>query len=281
MGFQIPPDAIGEFKLQATNGSAEYGRSGGGTAIFEVKSGTNQIHGTGYEYLRNTVLNAVPWMANATDTGCNGHACNPKNQQNEWGVTAGAPIRKDKAFIFGYYDGFKLIQSGGGGVGTIPSLDMQQGNLTYYPLPVYDPTLTVQANAIGAPLCGPVVCDSRNWQANGSGGLTLPANYTGTAIVSQQYFDRVTKLVLPYMPKPNVGAAHAITSNFSTYVANPQSTYEYGFKGDYVFNEKNRVNLYYGVGQYSTPNTPAFLVPWPEAVSPLSTLPAMCDLTTT
>src|SRR5207245_6508539 len=56
--LQMPPDAVQEFKLESTNGSAEYGRSGGGTASFQVKSGTNQIHGSAYEFLRNDALNA-------------------------------------------------------------------------------------------------------------------------------------------------------------------------------------------------------------------------------
>ena len=68
--LQIPPDAIGEFKLEATNPPAEYGRSVGGTASFVMKSGTNQIHGSAYEYVRNTALNANPWFTNAANPGC-------------------------------------------------------------------------------------------------------------------------------------------------------------------------------------------------------------------
>ena len=120
--LQMPPDAIGEFKLEATNPPAEYGRSVGGTASFVMKSGTNQIHGTAFEYVRNTALNANPWFANASNPGCDANGrpatgsytrsmrCKAPYKQNEFGVTAGGAIKKDKAFIFGYYDGFRLIQ---------------------------------------------------------------------------------------------------------------------------------------------------------------------------
>ena len=56
--FQVPPDAVGELKLMATNSSAEFGRSAGGAASFQIKSGSNQIHGTAFEFLRNDVLDA-------------------------------------------------------------------------------------------------------------------------------------------------------------------------------------------------------------------------------
>jgi len=69
--LQIPPDAIGEFKLEATNPPAEYGRSVGGTASFVMKSGTNQIHGTAFEYVRNTALDANQWFTNASYAGPN------------------------------------------------------------------------------------------------------------------------------------------------------------------------------------------------------------------
>src|SRR5439155_18134273 len=93
--LQVPPDAIQEFKLEATNGQAEYGRSGGGAASFQVKSGTNQIHGSAFEFLRNDALNARNFFQPNVS----------KYKQNEFGATAGGPIKKNKVFIFGWYDG--------------------------------------------------------------------------------------------------------------------------------------------------------------------------------
>src|SRR5579863_208340 len=109
--LQIPPDAIQEFKLESTNGSAEYGRSAGGAASFQVKSGTNQIHGEAYEFFRNDALNARNFFQPDIT----------KYKQNEFGANAGGPIRKDKAFIFGYYDGFRLDQGVSTGLASVPT----------------------------------------------------------------------------------------------------------------------------------------------------------------
>ena len=108
--LQIPPDAIQEFKLEATNAPAEYGRTGGGAVSFQVKSGTNQIHGSAFEYLRNDALNARNFFQPDVTP----------YKQNEFGFTAGGPIKKNKAFIFGWYDGFRLSQGVSTGLATVP-----------------------------------------------------------------------------------------------------------------------------------------------------------------
>jgi len=76
-----------------------------------VKSGTNQIHGSAYEFLRNDALNARNFFQSDVSP----------DKQNEFGVTAGGPIKRDKAFIFGYYDGFRLTQGVSSGLATIPT----------------------------------------------------------------------------------------------------------------------------------------------------------------
>jgi Carboxypeptidase regulatory-like domain len=96
VGF--PPDAVGGFKMITLNAPAEYGHSGGGIAAFTTKSGTNQLHGSVYEYFRNDVLDARGFFSPTT----------PTNRQNEFGFTVGGPIHKDKTFFFGWYNGFRL-----------------------------------------------------------------------------------------------------------------------------------------------------------------------------
>src|SRR5439155_6236427 len=86
-------DAIGEFKVQQSNYSAEYGETGGGIANFVMKSGTNQFHGTAYDYVRNNILNAAGLETNAfglTKTSV---------KDNNFGATLGGPIRKDRTFF--------------------------------------------------------------------------------------------------------------------------------------------------------------------------------------
>jgi len=92
------PDAVAEFKILTNNYDAEFGRSSGGIVNQVIKSGTNQIHGTAFEFLRNDVLNARDFFLPQDQ---------PKGsfKRNVFGGTVGAPIRKDKTFIFGAYQG--------------------------------------------------------------------------------------------------------------------------------------------------------------------------------
>lgn len=89
------PDAVQEFKILTNNYDAEFGRSSGGIVNQVIKSGTNQIHGTGFEFLRNDVFNARDFFLTER----------PSFKRNVFGGTLGGPIRKDKTFIFGSYQG--------------------------------------------------------------------------------------------------------------------------------------------------------------------------------
>lgn len=96
---QLTPDAVGEFKVVTANASAEYGRSSGAVINATMKSGTNELHGTLWEYLRNTELNAVGFFRPA--------AGKPVLQRNQFGFTVGGPIVKNRAFFFADWEGFR------------------------------------------------------------------------------------------------------------------------------------------------------------------------------
>jgi hypothetical protein len=101
MGGDMGVDAIQEFSVLTSNVSAEYGRTSGGVINAITKSGTNQFHGSAYEFLRNDHLDAANFFENA--------AGNKKAsfRQNQFGVAAGGPIRKDKLFVFGDYEALR------------------------------------------------------------------------------------------------------------------------------------------------------------------------------
>jgi outer membrane receptor protein involved in Fe transport len=94
-----PPDALQEVKVLTNSFSAEYGRNAG--AVFNVvtKSGTNQLHGSLWEFLRNQDLNARNFFA---------PSAKPQLIQNQFGAAAGGPIMKDKLFVFGAYEGLRI-----------------------------------------------------------------------------------------------------------------------------------------------------------------------------
>ncbi len=94
-----PLDAISEFTVQTSNYSAEFGASAGGVVNVVTKSGTNQIHGTAYDYLRNSTLDAANYFA------VNGHK--PLLVQNQYGASLGGPVVKDHAWLFGAYEGLR------------------------------------------------------------------------------------------------------------------------------------------------------------------------------
>ena len=95
------PDAVQEFKVETDNYSAEYGRAGGAIINATIRSGTNQIHGVAYDYLRNTVLNAFgPFI---------GTGVKPTLVQNQFGGTFGGPIKRDKLFYFADFEGLRNV----------------------------------------------------------------------------------------------------------------------------------------------------------------------------
>src|SRR5246127_916057 len=89
-----PPDALAEVAIQTSSFSAEFGHSAGAVVNASIKSGTNQIHGSLWEYFRNTNLDAINWNAGPG-------AMVPPYHQNQFGATLGFPIWKDKLFYFG------------------------------------------------------------------------------------------------------------------------------------------------------------------------------------
>jgi hypothetical protein len=132
------PDALAEFKVETDNYSAEYGRSTGAVINATIKSGTNQLHGTAWEFLRNTDLNAVGFFKPV-----NGEK--PPFNQNQFGAAMGGPIRKDKMFIFGDYEGFRRVAHPVQ-FATLPTPDAKAGK---FGIPVQNPlTGTVYSDGV-------------------------------------------------------------------------------------------------------------------------------------
>jgi hypothetical protein len=95
-------DAIQEFRVSTSNVSPEFGRFAGGVVNMATKSGENKFHGTAYEFLRNRVFNANNFFDNRNGTD------RPIWTQNQYGAAVGGPIRKDKTFFYGSWEGWKL-----------------------------------------------------------------------------------------------------------------------------------------------------------------------------
>ena len=137
---QPSPDAVAEFKVITSNFSAEYGRVGGAVVNAVMRSGTNQFHGTVYEFLRNTSLNAVGYFKPTGNV-------KPPLQRNQYGLTIGGPIVKNRVFFFADYEAFRQIQKQLAFV-SLPSMSDRAGTL---PVPVVNPQTGV-VYAAGTPV---------------------------------------------------------------------------------------------------------------------------------
>jgi hypothetical protein len=126
---QPSPDAVAEFKVITSDFAAEYGRVGGGVINVAMRSGTNEFHGTAYEFLRNTDLNADGYQFNPTVFH------KPTLQRNQFGATLGGPLIKNRLFFFVDYEGQRQLQNYLN-FDTIPTLNDRSGIL---PVTVRDP----------------------------------------------------------------------------------------------------------------------------------------------
>ena len=219
-------DAVSEINIQTNGYTAEYGRAAGGVINVTLKSGTNALHGSLFEYMQNKVLDANTWT--------NNRAGQPRGPfvQNQFGATAGGPIRKNKLFMFGDYQGTRIADSGGSvpnlgysGYTTIPTAAMKTGDFSSLLGPSYTGTdvngqpVTVQKGAIYDPM-------STTYQTN-SGGFQIPVARTmfpGNIIPANRMDSAWAKIIQLY-PNPN---QPVITGNA------PTNDYFYNTRGALV-----------------------------------------------
>ncbi len=137
-----PPDALREFNVQTNMSSGQYGRAAGANVNIVTQSGGNQFHGTAWEFLRNTHLDARNFFNPEVSTF----------HQNQFGGTLGGPIRKNKLWAFGWYEGFRKTL-GSTILELVPTSAQLAGNLSSLPQ-IYNPFSTRQTgtDAQGNPL---------------------------------------------------------------------------------------------------------------------------------
>jgi hypothetical protein len=198
-----PLDTLSEFSVQTSNFSAEYGASAGAVVNAITRSGSNEIHGSAYEFLRNDQMDAVNFFALA--------GSKPLLVQNQYGGSLGGPIKRNRAWLFGGYEQLDNhtdlpTQS------TVPSLANRAGN--FGATPIYNPFSTV-ANPAGA----------------GYVRTLFPNNTIPASDISQ-----ITVQLLDSFPAPNVPGSSTLFS----YNAPQVSTTENGvIRGDVQVTSKD------------------------------------------
>jgi len=126
----VSTDAVDEFKVLQSNFTAEYGQAGDGIVNLTVKSGTNELHGSAYDFLRNKSLDANNWFNNLQDLQ------RPVDTQNDFGATVGGPVYipkvyngRNKTFFFFAYEGFRF-RTGGSSTVSMPNENFRKGDFS-------------------------------------------------------------------------------------------------------------------------------------------------------
>ncbi|PYV34948.1 MAG: hypothetical protein DMG22_03920, partial [Acidobacteria bacterium] len=218
-------DAIGEFKVQMTNYSAEYGETGGGIANFSLKSGSNQFHGSLFDYNKNPKFNAAGLIVNAFPD-----LAKDNEKENNFGGTLGGPVRKDHTFFFFSYEGDRFRSFAYSGAVTIPTKAMDGGD--------FSEILGAQVStcgstgdqpcvdALGRPILKNAIYDPTSTRTVTGGQVdpvtNLMANFDATIRdpfpgnqIPQSEFSKATSTLLPLFPAPLFGGTSRNTPEFS------------------------------------------------------------------
>jgi len=213
-------DAISQFEVVTDGYSAEYGRSSSGVVSVSIKSGTNQLHGTGYGFFRNDALDATPFFAGKT----------PYNR-TDYGSSIGGPFIKNKLFGFGDFELLRLIESATSH-DTLPTAAERTG---CFPGPVYDPATYSNGTRQAFPQV-----------------TTATANCpVGSYQISQKRLDAVALQLLQNVPIPTAGG----TFNY-TYVAPAnQFPVKYDFRIDNNLTDKQTLFFRWSLQNQNYPAT--------------------------
>ena len=161
-------EALQEFKIQTNAYSAEFGRSSGAVVNATIKSGTNSVHGSVYEFLRNDVLDANNFFSNALG------APKPRRQRNQFGAAVGGPLIKNKTFWFGDYEGLRDRE----GVPRVRQV----------------PTAAEKAGLFSTAVVDPFAAGRPEFSKNAAGQWVIPQNR----------WDPVGAAIVKLIPDPNV-----------------------------------------------------------------------------
>ncbi len=253
MGAAIIPnlDSIREFRVLTSNFDAEYGNFSGGQVLVTTKSGTNSLHGSAFEFLRNTDLDARNYFATER----------AKYDRNQFGATVGGPIRNNKVFFFADYQGTRMTEGVETGLISVPSMQNRAGNFSDLAGSL---TGSVNgqywANLLSQKL-GYAVQPGERYYTPGcvsSAQCVLP-----NAQVPARALSAPAKALLPFIPEPNQGG-----STFSTSAGNQNlgddkgairidGNTRWGSLSAYYFTDDYRMDNPYPTGQGGA-NVPGF-----------------------
>lgn len=238
--IQTPVDALADFKIQTNNYNAEFGRAAGAVLNATVKSGTNQLHGDVWEFLRNDVLDGNDYFQN--------HAGKPRPrfQRNQYGFTIGGPVMlpriydgRKKTFFFGDYEGTRVNQ-GNTITGTVPTVLERSSGYTNFSELISLQSGNNKADAAGNVYPLGTILDPATTTPYGSSYIRTP--FAGN-MISQSRLDPSAIELLNLLPPPTYST---LLNNYVTSPTNVDSFNNFDVRIDRVLGGKD-----YLFGRYS------------------------------
>src|SRR5215472_5420966 len=227
----VSTDAVEEFKVMQSNFTAEYGQAGDGIVNLTVKSGTNDLHGSGYDFLRNKSLDANNWFNNLQGLK------RPVDTQNDFGATIGGPVfiprvydGRNKTFFFFAYEGFRF-RTGGSNTASFPNEDFRKGDFS-----------AICTAGFTNGLCNDLtqqIYDPTTHAPVPSNTLSNDPNFTESKVMAN---------IFGLLPQTN----GAINNNVVDTTVNSTTANLYDVKIDHSFSDKHRIS---GGFDYDNTNT--------------------------
>jgi len=215
-------DGIQEFKVLTNSYTAEYGRAAGAVVNMTLKSGTNSLHGTAFEFVRNEKLDAKNFFDSPT-------AVKPPFKRNQFGFSLGGPIIKNRTFFFGDYEGF-LRRESGTTLATVPTLKMRSGDFSEFTKTIYDPATY-----------------------NGTTRTAFPGR-----LIPDARIDPIARKVVALYPTPT---GSGTTRNFLFNPPNQENNHRFDIKIDRTFGANDNVYFRYSYQYNFLPSSPALPAP--------------------
>jgi len=235
--IQPSPDSIEEFRVISNTFDAEYGRNSGAVINVVTKSGTNQLHGSFYEFFRNDVLDSKGFLDPAT----------PDNKQNQFGGTFGGPIRKDRTFFFASYEGRRVVQGIVGDPTVVPTAaERNNGDFSQVPFTaITNPDGSVTIPTLNSAALAQILqnrCGSALVGAPPTVGTPWTSIFPNSQIPTTCFDPVAVSLMNEFVPLPSTSNGSNI---FQSIPKSQQHANQFTVKLDHHINDRQNLSVYY------------------------------------
>jgi len=222
-------DAVQEFKVKTNSFSAEFGHAAGGVVSATIKSGTNNYHGTLFEFLRNDKFDANNFFTNVAGLP------KAKFRQHQYGGAGGGRVIRDKTFFFFDYQGTRQRTAAASSIGSVPPTPLRTGDLSLLRTPIFDPAQ----------------------RRVGPAGTVISTPFPNAQIPASS-INRTSAAIIGLIPQPNFGAQNALSRNFFRQLPRGFDRDQYDIRIDHAISSKNQFFVRWSFSNQTNPNRGVF-----------------------